>query len=73
MIANRNTKTGLGQQMYNEEMFIDIFTDEPLSSREIEFKIRCSRDTVKTYMNKLVDKGLIKKKRLDIGWIYWKP
>lgn len=72
MISKRD-KFGVAQLMYTEDDFIKCFdSNEPMTAREIEFKILCSKSTVKRKLNVLVEKGIIKKKRSDLGWIYWK-
>lgn len=72
MISKRD-KFGLAQLMFNENDFIKCFdSNEPMTVGEIESKMICSKSTVKKKLNILVEKGIIKKKRTDLGWIYWK-
>jgi predicted transcriptional regulator len=58
---------------HNKKDLLKYIVDNNIYTlREIEHKVLWKRTTVKKYMDQLVDDGVLKRKKTEHSYVYWK-
>lgn len=72
-MERKRNKTGQYLNSHDKKELLKYIKDNDVYTlREIEHKILWKRTTVKKYLDMLVEDGILKRKKTEHSYVYWK-